>query len=275
MKIVVTGSNGQLGSEIKELAKHNENSFIFCDVEESSGNICISSAKSIFNKKGFDGIVSPNHIGVISCIDDLSQFCVPIIEDCAQSFLSNSEITSSSTFQTFSFFPTKIANGIDGGAILTDERDHYEVLKDIVYYGHQYNCDDVIRYNFKMQNINAAFLLGTLKSIKIYKEKIAEITKQYNTNLQNCSEIVILNTKTKYLFKYMIGFKSENICNLFLEKFNDFGVAKEFVFLTNDIESFPNSSSLVFNTCSLPIYPGLKMSEIKLICDKIKYLYDN
>lgn len=34
MKIVVTGSKGQLGSEIKELAKQNKNSFIFCDVEE-------------------------------------------------------------------------------------------------------------------------------------------------------------------------------------------------------------------------------------------------
>lgn len=243
---------------------------IFCDVEESSGNICISSAKSIFHKKGFDGIVSPNHIGVISCIDDLSQFSVPIIEDCAQSFLSNSEITSSATFQTFSFFPTKIANGIDGGAILTDDRDHYEVLKDIVYYRHQYSCDDVIRYNFKMQNINAAFLLGTLKSIDSFKEKIKVITKIYNTNLKDNFEIVNSSSKINHLFKYLIKFKDDKNCKLFLKEFNSLGVAKEFVFLTNDNSLFRKSSNMVLKTCSLPLYPDLKIEEVKLIIDKIK-----
>lgn len=243
---------------------------IFCDVEESSGNICISSAKSIFHKKGFDGIVSPNHIGVISCIDELSQFCVPIIEDCAQSFLSNSEITSSSTFQTFSFFPTKIANGIDGGAILTDEKDHYEVLKDIVYYGHQYNCDGVLRYNFKMLNINAAFLLGTLKSLDSFKEKIRAILKVYNTSLNDNFEIVNSSSDINYPFKYLIRFEDEKDCKLFIKKFNSLGVAKEFVFLSNDNSLFYKSSNMVLKTCSIPLYPDLKIEEVKLIVDKIK-----
>jgi dTDP-4-dehydrorhamnose reductase len=34
MNILVTGANGQLGSELKELSKENSNSFVFVDVDE-------------------------------------------------------------------------------------------------------------------------------------------------------------------------------------------------------------------------------------------------
>jgi len=248
---------------------------IFCDVDEQSGNIDYNSAVKIYNKVGYKAIVYPNHNGVICDVKKFEQLSVPIIEDCAQSFLSNTEIKSNSTFQVFSFFPTKISNGIDGGAILTDDINFYNHLKDIVYYGHQVSNDEIIRYNFKMQNINSAFLLGTLSKIEEYKINISKYKKEYNTYLKKNTDFEILNHNINYPFKYMIKFKDQQSCEYFLKKFKDFGVSKEFNFLTNDIESFPNSSSLVFNTCSLPIYPGLKMSEIKLICDKIKYLYDN
>lgn len=246
---------------------------VYCDVEESSGNICILSAKSIFKNKGFDAIVSPNHIGVISCIEKLTEFCVPIIEDCAQSFLSSSEVISNSTFQVFSFYPTKIANGIDGGAILTNDKKKYEILKNILYYDHQYNEDDFIRYNFKMQNINAAFLLGTLKYIDLYKKKICSIVKRYNNLLQSVNEIETLSSNTNYLFKYMIKFNKADNYSLFIKEFENYGVSKEFNFLTNEVFEFKNSKTLVSNTCSLPLYPSLTNEEIKLITNKIIEMY--
>jgi dTDP-4-amino-4,6-dideoxygalactose transaminase len=248
---------------------------IFCDVDKESGNIDFNSAVKIFNNEGFKAIVYPNHNGVICDVKQFKQFSVPIIEDCAQSFLSSSEIISNSTFQVFSFFPTKISNGIDGGAILTDNINFYNHLKDIVYYGHQMSNDDIIRYNFKMQNINSAFLLGSLSKIEEYKTKILKLKNEYNTSLKDFIGFEILNHNINFPFNYMIKFKDQQSCEFFLKTFKDFGVSKVFNFLTNEIEPFPNSSSLVFNTCSLPIYPGLQMSEIKLICDKIKYLYDN
>lgn len=248
---------------------------IFCDVDEKSGNINYNSAVEIYNKVGYKAIVYPNHSGDVCDAKKFQQLSVPIIEDCAQSFLSNSEIKSNSTFQVFSFFPTKISNGIDGGAILTDDINFYNYLKDIVYYGHQESNDEIIRYNFKMQNINSAFLLGTLSKIEEYKMNIAKCKKEYNSCLQNNADFEILSYDIRYPFKYLIKFNNEQSCNNFVNELKDFGASREFIFLTNDIESFPSAFSLVSSSCSLPIYPGLKMSEIRLICDKIKYAYGN
>ncbi len=248
---------------------------IFCDVDESSGNIDFNSAKKIFNSQGFKAIISPNHNGVIFDTLKLKKFSVPVIEDCAQSFLSSSERISDSLIQIFSFFPTKISNGIDGGAILTDDKNLYNTLKDIVYYGHQILNDNIVRYNFKMQNINSSFLLGTLKKIASHKRKILKIKKEYDKQLANNQDFKILNQNTNYPFRYMIQFDNKKRCEIFLKEFMSYGVSKEFNFLTKKNKSFLNSSSVVFNTCALPLYPALKMGEIKLICDKINKFYEN
>lgn len=248
---------------------------VFCDVELNSGNICLKSAAKVFKEKVVSAIVSPNHIGVLSHVDELAKFNVPIIEDCAQSFLSSSEVKSKSNFQVFSFFPTKIANGIDGGAILLDDEHTYLKLKDLVYYDHQLSDDGIVRYNFKMQNINAAYLLGTLEHFDSYKIKIKTFQLKYTNSIKKLTSIKILSENTSFLFRYMIQFNSEKASKSFMNKNLLSGISREFMFLTNNHNHFLNSISLVYNSCSLPFYLDLKLEEIELVIERIKETYED
>ena len=131
---------------------------VFCSVDNEFGNLNVSSIDEIYESKGFDVILSPNHMGMILDTSVLVKYNVPIIEDCAQSFLTSSIKKSTSTVQVFSFYPTKVMNGIDGGAILTDDIELYIKANNLLGYDNQFIDDDVVRYNCKMLNVNAAYL---------------------------------------------------------------------------------------------------------------------
>ena len=102
-----------------------------------------------------------------------------------------------------------------------------------------------------------------------------KIKKEYDKQLANNQDFKILNQNTNYPFRYMIQFDNKKRCEIFLKKFMSYGVSKEFNYLTKKNKLFLNSSSVVYNTCALPLYPALKIGEIKLICDKINKFYEN
>lgn len=56
-KILVTGSNGQLGSELKELSCDNKNEFVFTDVEELDITD-IEASRSFLKNSGFNYIIN-------------------------------------------------------------------------------------------------------------------------------------------------------------------------------------------------------------------------
>ena len=76
-----------------------------------------------------------------------------IIEDAAQSFFTNTNCLSSSDVLLLSFYPTKLSNGISGGAVLTNDENFYKKLIDKVSYTNQLKYDGKKRYNFAMNNI--------------------------------------------------------------------------------------------------------------------------
>ncbi|MEM7161985.1 MAG: DegT/DnrJ/EryC1/StrS family aminotransferase [Bacteroidota bacterium] len=145
---------------------------LFVDVEKGSPNISVEALADL----NFDAIITPNYFGKQSALQAMSKFDLPIIEDCAQSagteFLFNSQ--SPSHVKIFSFYPTKIINGIDGGMVCTDSQDVFEKAKDFMYYGGKRENDHVQRYNYKMSNVNAAFANAQLKNLEaICKRRIA------------------------------------------------------------------------------------------------------
>ena len=83
--------------------KATDNLPVFCDVDLVSGNLDLESVEKTFHEIGFDAILSPNHMGKVLNTKKLEKYNVPIIEDCAQSFLSSTIKKSESTVQVFLF----------------------------------------------------------------------------------------------------------------------------------------------------------------------------
>ena len=97
--------------------KASGNKPIYTDVEIKTGNMDFSSALKMCSKHNCKLIISPNHFGIPSAIDNLKRSKIPIIEDCAQSFLTCAK-SKSSAWGNISTYPTEIS-ALSGTGLIT------------------------------------------------------------------------------------------------------------------------------------------------------------
>lgn len=251
---------------IKKAVLSSDNFPVYVDSSINSPNIDEEDALKIYKKKGFDIIISPNYFGIQSPIKALKKFNVPIIEDCAQSFLTSSNIKSLSDIKVFSFYPTKIMNAIDGGAILTDNNELTERANASSYY---YTDNlNIEQYNFRMPNIHAAVGLESLKNLNNIKSKYKNIIDKYVGIVNRFPNINYLHSRNKdeILYKFILKFQSTIQCKMFCDYMNKNGIecAKELILMKNG--KHLNAQNLIDMHCSIPLYESLSESEVDFVC---------
>lgn len=244
---------------------------LFADVELESGNIDYSSASKEYKNKKYDLIISPNYFGIPSKIKKLKSIGVPVIEDCAQSFFTNAKLSSSADLQIFSFYPTKIINAIDGGAVLTDNKIAAQYIEKRIYYADQFKPDAITRYNFRMPNIHASVGLSALRRKNETEKKYKYIIKRYRevlNSFDNCSLLGQKESENVILSKFIIKFHDKTTRNKFIAtmKKKEVPCMNEFIPLVNLAKSYKNSSLLLNTISSIPLYESLTMPEINYIC---------
>jgi dTDP-4-amino-4,6-dideoxygalactose transaminase len=113
-----------------------------------------------------------------------------VIEDCAQSIGSSIKNKFTGTFGDFgcfSFYPTKNLGALgDGGAVVCDNKFFYEKLIRLRNYGSKYRYkNDLIGRNTRLDEIQAAFLLDKLSSLKKINDHKSHLAKIYHCSLDN------------------------------------------------------------------------------------------
>jgi dTDP-4-amino-4,6-dideoxygalactose transaminase len=240
----------------------------FVDMDLESASI-VNIESSLWGEHESIALV-PDHFGRIA------PFCKKarsdqglIIEDAAQSFLSRRAVSTESDVLTLSFYPTKIFNGINGGAILTNCHDIYSRVKNTVSYVDQFNAEDAPRYNMEMNNINAAFALGTLNHID---EIQTDLLNKFNILKDLCKQfdIKFMTPKDGEIPSRFIVL-SENIQhrNLLLSRFKSAKIeaVQELMWLTSKAgrNHFPNTRRIVELSFSVPFHPLISISELESI----------
>lgn len=251
------------------------NEVVFAGSDKNSGNICVKSAREITSKKKIDAIVSPNYFGIPSNIDELRDLKTPIIEDAAQSFMTNKQLGSRGDISIFSFYPSKIINGIDGGALLTDDDDLAKRAKDMVYYSHQSSADGIARFNFRMPNINAAYCLKSMKIIDDVSNKLTQLYQQY-TEVCKRKGINYLGSNSDQKFvpnRFVLSFKNAEETTIHVKKLNDLriGCSYELLDLAGEMH-FPQAKLLSETSVSIPFHYYLEEEDMNNIIYALKSL---
>lgn len=143
----------------------------FSDVEFNSASLGAGSLAPD------DGVaLVPDHFGILSpaCLEQESGRGL-LIEDAAQAFHSRVRNKSQADVLILSFYPTKWANGIDGGAILTDDLAFGAKCRKLCAYSDQRGWEEEVRYNLRMNNVNAAMVLGTLAHLDEEAARLAAL----------------------------------------------------------------------------------------------------
>ncbi len=240
---------------------------VYVDNDAETAGMCLDSVTQLYKRGDLQAAILPTHFGLMQSLQPLQDCGIPFIEDDAQSAMSVARYGTSADVAILSFYPTKNLNGVDGGAILTNDPDIYERARDLVYYGEQAKDDDNGRFNFRMSNLHAAFANVSLDSLDENIGSLEDVTSAYDAVLSQYPKVGRLGSRHAVpacLSKYVLCFPHREAADGFriaMEK-RSIGVSTELCMLPADAgPDFERAKHLAKTTVSIPFRETLTDDE--------------
>lgn len=258
---------------------------VFCDSEESGWQINpdLIEAKINSNTKAILVVhlygQSTNMAKIMSLAKKHNLF---VIEDCAEAIgteFNGQKVGTFGDIATFSFFGNKTITTGEGGMVVTNDETLAERCKHFKGQGlafHREYWHDVIGYNFRMTNIEAAIGLAQLENIDFFINEKQRVANTYIENL-DLSKFEY-QRKTEFSFHsywmFSILVKDRSKRDLYRSHLKGNGVETRPLFYpvhtmpmySVKYEKFTVAEDLGWRGINLPSYPTLKNEEIGEIC---------
>lgn len=215
-----------------------------------------------------------------------------VVEDNAQAHGAryNEKITGSfGDANGVSFYPTKNLGAIgEAGAVTTDNAELAEKIRVLRNYGSQkryYN--EVIGYNNRIDEFEAAFLSIALKYLDDWTKERQSIAKDYLEKLQGVGDLVLPYTAQDAIHVYHLFVVRTQRREELQQYLKDQGIGTVIHYpipphlqecykkLNYKKGDFPIAENIATTCLSLPLYTGLREEEIEYIVDEIKAFFRN
>ncbi len=261
---------------------------VFVDIKNDL-NIDETKIENSINKKT-KAILYVNYTGKVAntkkILSVAKKYKLKVIEDCAQSFGSRRYGRPSGFFgdiSCFSFNPMKVLPSLgEAGAVLTNSKKINDKLKILRYAGtiSKENCVEP-SLNFKIDTIQASFILEYLKIVNKLINKRIKIAKSYNDGLVN--KIVKPMTEKNCLdsyYTYTIQVKNRD---KLLKYLNSKGiearvkhpilVSDQIAYKKYDRGNLLNASKIIKKIISLPINDKITKNQINYVIKTVNDFY--
>ena len=224
-------------------------------------------------------LVYVNLFGNVAEYDTLKKICsrrgTLLIEDAAQSQGARYKKQPSGTLgdiSIFSFDPMKNMPSFGGGgAVLTDKKEHYDLIKSLRRHGVGSNLD--YGYNSLLSDDHANQLLFLLSKFDKLQKLRKEVYERYRKNLPQFTFVGADNPHEPSYHKLVILVEKRDELQDWL-KTEGIETKIHYSKPLDQLGSYPNTESFCKKAISLPIYPFLKTSEVDIVCKKIRKFYD-
>jgi len=215
-----------------------------------------------------------------------------IIEDCAEAIGSRYKdihVGTLGDISTFSFYGNKTITTGEGGMVVTNDETLYQRVLNFKGQGlakHRQYWHDIIGYNYRMTNIQAAIGLAQLEQLQSFLQKKKNIVAQYKKAFEGTSikfhESKKDITHSYWMFSILVP-KAE-LREPLREHLEIAGIETRPLFYP--VHTMPMYSSkyqryivaedLAWRGINLPSYPDLTETQILYIIDKImKFINEN
>ena len=246
------------------------------------------------------GIIPVHYAGIPCDMEKIYQIAKDnnlfVIEDAAHAIGSEykGEKVGSckySDMTIFSFHPVKTITTGEGGAITTNNKEIYEKLlllrshgitkdknKFINNDGSWYHEQQVLGFNYRLPDINAALGISQLKSIDKFIKRRREIVEFYKENFKN-------DGRFSFLIEPEYSNAAFHLCPLLIdfEKLKNNGLNLQVHYIPVykqpyyqqfgfEADDYPNSENFNKQELSLPLYYDLNKRDLKKIVRVIKQL---
>lgn len=187
-----------------------------------------------------------------------------------------------------SFYPGKNLGALgDAGAITTDDETLARSASTLRNYGSKKKYfNDVIGFNMRMDECQAAFLSVKLKYLSRWTKQRQQIAKWYDNFLGDIEEIIlpsIAKDVTHVYHIYMIRTTKRDALQEFLSK-KDIGtlihypvpphLQKAYAFLNYKKGDFPIAEEIAKTCLSLPLWPGMQEEQVAYIANEIRFFFN-
>lgn len=271
---------------------------IVCDVKENTAFIDIDDARKKITYK--TRAIIPVHYassskGMDNVYDFAREFNLRVIEDAAQGFgclRNNKKIGQEGDIICFSFDGVKNITSGEGGAILSNDLDFMQKVKDARLLGVEKHTEkrylgqrswdfDVKFQGFRyhMSDIMAAIGLAQLNKIDIFSKRRQEIANLYIKLLKDIEQIKMLDFDFKEVVPYIFVIKAidrNELRNFLLDNGIETGIHYKPNHLLSKYKSsddFPISNKLYSQILTLPCHFDLTDNDIEFIVKKIDDFY--
>jgi dTDP-4-amino-4,6-dideoxygalactose transaminase len=218
----------------------------------------------------------------VTAIDLIARkYNLKVIYDAAHCFgveFNGSSIFNYGDISTCSFHATKVFHCGEGGAIFANNNDLFHEA----FYSHNFGHNGALEFyglgiNGKISELQAAMGLAVAPYIdKIFLDRKL-LTEQYKF-LLNSFQTIKLREGTKWNYSYYpILFDSEEMLLATEARLNQQGIYPRRYFYPSlntvgylKSQSMPRSESIAKRIMCLPLYSGLKESDLDLICSIVK-----
>ena len=219
-----------------------------------------------------------------------------VIEDAAHAFGSiykNKLIGSFGDICCFSFDGIKNITSGEGGAIVTQDKNILNRIKDIRLLGVSKDSDNRYKnqrtwdlnvneqgWRFHMSNIMASIGIVQLKKFNYFQNQRKELAKLYQKLLSDILEIEIIDINYDLITPHIFAIKVKNNNRDFLKtKLEKNGIQTGIHYYPNHLLKFylnyplPKTELIYPTLLTLPLHPDLKKTDIDYICKVIKSFF--
>ena len=247
---------------------------VIAEVDPLTFNIDVKDLQKRITKRT-KAVIVPHMFGLPSDMEDIASLGIPIIEDCAHSLGSrykNNYTGSFGMLSIFSFYATKVIAAGEGGMVLSNSGGLLETIRDLRDYDKKDNY--IVRYNYKMTDIQAALGIAQLKKLSLFIQKRKGIADKYGGIFDDLSIPAPFVPKDRKHIFYRYVVLLEN-AELFMESMMKRGVAcTRPVFKPLHrylgLSGYATTDLVWERAVSIPIYPSLTDEEVGLITDSMK-----
>lgn len=267
---------------------------VFAEPDESTFNITSKSISKVISNK--TKAIMPVHLYGQACkMDEIMDLAVQnnlfVIEDNAQGHgatYNDKKTGSWGHLNATSFYPGKNLGALgDGGAVTTDSVQYADALRLLRNYGSSIKYhNDVIGFNNRLDELQAAFLSIKLQNLKEWTTQRQKIASWYNELLKDIGDIVlplVSDGSTHVYHLYVIKSERRDELQEYL-KANGIGtlihypipphMQKAYIHLGYKKDDFPVAEKLSDTTLSLPMWPGLTYAQVSIISGCIKNYFE-
>lgn len=213
-----------------------------------------------------------------------NKYNLAVIEDCAQAHgasINGKKVGTFGHFGAFSFYPTKNMTCGEGGMLTTQDKEMAQKARSLINHGQTAKYQhDLLGYNYRMTNINAAIGIEQLQKLPSFNQRRKDIAIRYLREITNPAIIkpICLPGFEHVYNQYTLEINNRNSFIEFLEAQGiGYGIhypkaiPDQPLYQQREIHgSFTNARKAAERVVSIPVHPGLTEQEVDYIVSNLQ-----